>query len=86
MVYKLIIKKQVQKKLQCLDKPIRLKIIDKLNDLSFNPDDKRLDIKHLVGESGYRLRVGDWRIIFERQDILKIISIEKLKARGDVYK
>ena len=40
----------------------------------------------MVGESSYRLCVGDWRIIFQRKEILKIISVDKLKPRGDVYK
>ncbi len=42
--------------------------------------------KKLVGGPYFRLRVGDWRILFLREEILKIIFIEKLKARGDVYK
>ena len=49
-------------------------------------DDPSLDIKKMVGETSYRLRVGDWRIIFEREDVLKIISVDKIKARGDLYK
>lgn len=34
----------------------------------------------------HRLRVGQWRVIFERDDEVKIIAIEKIKPRGDVYK
>ncbi len=86
MAYIVVIKKQVQKKLKRLDKPTLLRIVNKINDLGHNPDDTSLNIKRLVGETGYRLRVGDWRIIFEREDVLKIISVEKLKPRGDVYK
>ncbi len=33
-----------------------------------------------------RLRVGSWRVIFDRQDELKVIAIEKIKPRGDAYK
>lgn len=44
------------------------------------------DIKPLQGSNGsYRLRVGDWRILFsypERDTIL----IEKIGPRGGVYK
>jgi mRNA interferase RelE/StbE len=85
MGYTLEINKQVQKKLKSLDKPTQLRIIDKLNDLGYNPDDPSLDIKKMVGESSYRLRVGDWRIIFEREDVLRIISVEKLNSRGSIY-
>lgn len=54
--------------------------------LSYDPDDPTLEIKKLVGQSGYRLRVGDRRIIFLRDDSINVIAIEKIKSRGDVYK
>jgi mRNA interferase RelE/StbE len=34
--------------------------------LGKNPDDARLDIKVLEGQPYYRLRVGQWRVIFDR--------------------
>lgn len=54
--------------------------------LGKNPDDVSLDIKKLKGESYFRLRVGSWRIIFDRDDQVKIVSIEKIKPRGGAYK
>jgi len=50
--------------------------------LGANPDDPTLDIKPLQGQPYYRLRVGDWRIIYDREDEVKIIAIEKIKPRG----
>jgi mRNA interferase RelE/StbE len=78
--------KQAKKKLESLQRSERARLTDKINDLGYNPDDPTLDVKRLVGEPYYRLRVGDWRIIFDREDVLKIISVEKIKSRGDVYK
>lgn len=54
--------------------------------LGINPDNPLLDIKPLQGQVYLRLRVGNWRIIFDRDDEIKIIEIEKIKSRGDVYK
>jgi mRNA interferase RelE/StbE len=52
-----------------------------------NPNDEKLDVKKLEGMEGlFRLRVGGWRVIFDRQDELKIIAIEKIRPRGDAYK
>lgn len=45
-----------------------------------------LDVKKLVGEEGWRLRAGSWRIIYDKDDVVKIIKIERIKSRGDVYK
>lgn len=43
------------------------------------------DIKHLSGsENGYRLRVGDLRVLFTWED--DTISIENIKPRGEAYK
>jgi mRNA interferase RelE/StbE len=40
----------------------------------------------MQGETGYRMRTGQWRVIFERDDLVKVISIEKIGSRVDVYK
>lgn len=29
---------------------------------------------------------GDWRVIFDRHDAVRIIAIERIKPRGDAYK
>ncbi len=54
--------------------------------LAANPDDPALDISKLAGSIYWRLRVGSWRVIYDRQDALRIIAIEKIKPRGDAYK
>ena len=86
MNYAVRIRRQAQKKLQSLPRNERLRLAEKINQLSHNPDDPALDIKPLAGVPLHRLRVGDWRIIYDRQDDVHIISIEKIKPRGDVYK
>lgn len=47
-----------------------------------------IDLKKLVGnwEGYYRLRKGKLRIIFEVNKIDKVIFVEKIDFRGDVYK
>ena len=86
MTYTIIIKRQAKKKLQSLSKVERIRIAEKIELLGQNPDSSELDIKPLEGEPYYRLRVGSWRVIFDRQDEVKIIAIEKIKPRGDAYK
>lgn len=86
MSYTVTIKRQAQKKLQSLPRNERGRLAEKINQLGQNPDDSGLDTKRLAGTPLYRLRVGDWRIIYDRQDAVKVIAIEKIKPRGDAYK
>jgi mRNA interferase RelE/StbE len=46
---------------------------------------KMAGVKKFVGdESLYRLRVGDWRVVYEVEG--QVITILKVEARGGVYK
>lgn len=86
MSYTLLIKKQAKKALINVPQPDRTRIAEKIVLLGKDPDDPILDIKKLKGEPYFRLRVGSWRIIFDRDDEVRIISIEKIKPRGGAYK
>lgn len=86
MSYILLIKKQAKKALHSVAQPDRTRITEKIVLLGENPDNSGLDIKKLQGEPYFRLRVGQWRIIFDRDNEVKIISIEKIKPRGGAYK
>ncbi|HLB57082.1 MAG TPA: type II toxin-antitoxin system RelE/ParE family toxin [Coxiellaceae bacterium] len=84
--YKLLIKKEARKTLKTIGRIERNRITEKIVLLGKNPSEASLDIKPLTKSDYYRLRVGKWRIIFDRDDDIKIIAIEKIKSRGDVYK
>lgn len=86
MLYTLLIKKQAKKMLQALPSLARSRITEKIVLLGQNPDDQSLDVKKMQGHPYFRLRIGKWRVIFDRAEEIKIISIEKIKSRGDVYK
>ena len=44
------------------------------------------DIVPMKGQSGYRLRIGSYRIIFERDDSNMLVTVKRIGSRGDVYK
>lgn len=44
------------------------------------------DIKKLKGVEMFRLRVGDYRILYTVNEEKKVIMIENIDNRGDVYK
>lgn len=86
MTYQVQIHREAKRKLQTLSVPDRHRITERIMDLAQNPDDPTLDVKPLVGSFLWRMRVGDWRIIYDRQDEVRVIAIERIRPRGDAYK
>lgn len=44
------------------------------------------DIKKLKGYKLYRMRVGNIRVIYSIDNDVKIVNIENIDNRGDIYK
>ena len=42
--------------------------------------------KKLTARDGYRVRVGDYRILFQVDDGAKVVIIYRVMSRGDVYR
>ncbi len=61
-------------------------IREKLEAIAANPYAEHLNAKKLQGRDGYRLRVGDWRVIYEIQNEKLVILVLKVAPRGEVYK
>lgn len=60
------------------------KIRSKIHQYATDPDSLANNVKKMQGEDAYRLRVGDWRVIFDEYDV--VIEVIKIGSRGDVYK
>ena len=43
------------------------------------------NVKKLTGRDGYRLRVGDWRVLFEINDGKLVILVLAVRPRGGAY-
>ncbi|HUV44648.1 MAG TPA: type II toxin-antitoxin system RelE/ParE family toxin [Dehalococcoidales bacterium] len=42
--------------------------------------------KKLTARDGYKVRVGDYRILFQVDDGAKVVIIYRVMSRGDVYR
>jgi mRNA interferase RelE/StbE len=62
----------------------RQRIFEELDKLLSDPT--QVDFKKLKGRSGYRLRVGDYRVIMEIKREERLFVITNISPRGDVYK
>jgi mRNA interferase RelE/StbE len=85
-MYKLKYRRQARNYLARLPLKTKTAIVKKLHELAHNPDNPDLDIDILKGRKGFRLRVGQYRVIYTRQDDQLIIEVVKIRSRGDIYK
>jgi len=74
------------KELLKMSKNQALLIRDKIDVLKTNPYVKNNNIKKLQEVEGYRLRVGDFRVIYHIDDRALKTLIIKIASRGGVYK
>jgi mRNA interferase RelE/StbE len=72
-----------EKELRRLDPPIRTRVLAALDRLQ--ADDRSLDIRRLASSQHYRLRVGDWRVIFDYDPETQIVLVRHVLPRGRAY-
>ena len=61
-------------------------IREKLEMIAADPYADHPNAKKLQGREGYRLRVGDWRVIYRIQREQLMIMVLKVASHGEVYK
>ena len=82
--YKVNFVKSVKKDFKKIPKLEVAKILDAIDELAKNPRSPKS--KKLKGEKLYRLRVGNYRVIYDIQDEKLLVFIVKLGHRSDIYK
>jgi len=84
MVYKVFIEKKAEKDLMKIPKQYRKKIIQAILKLksNFRPANTR---KISQSNNYYRIRVGDYRIVYEINDNTKVINIFRIRHRKEAY-
>ena len=82
--YKIDIKKSAVKEIEHLPRRDIRDILDKIFSLAENP--RPHDSKKLSGQEKYRVRCGDYRILYSIEDAILIIFVVKVGHRRDVYR
>jgi len=85
-VYQIIFAKGAQKALLRLPKNMAVLVRQKLEQLAVDPYAPNTNAMKLQNRSGYRLRIGDWRVIYEIQNDELVILVLKIAQRGEVYR
>jgi mRNA interferase RelE/StbE len=84
MKYTVLVERYAQKQIIKLDKKLIPVIKTAIAELADNP--RPFGYKKLKGEEAYRIRVGDYRIIYEIDDNIILITVVSVGHRKNVYK
>jgi mRNA interferase RelE/StbE len=84
-VYAVVTTKSFAKALSRLPLNWQRRIVEKIKEVAADPYGKHNNVMKLQGRDGYRLRIGDWRVIYElHDDRLELWALE-VGARGRIY-
>ena len=82
MTYDIIFSNRALRQLRKLDRPVRNRMIAALERIRIRPERY---VTKLVGDPGYRLRVGDYRIIMDIDKKRILILVLEVGHRKKIY-
>jgi mRNA interferase RelE/StbE len=82
--YRLLIKPSAAKELEALPTKDRRKIIARVEGLASEPRPHRCE--KLSGLEQYRVRQGDYRVVYSVDDAARMVLVVKVGHRRDVYR
>jgi mRNA interferase RelE/StbE len=85
MLYELYVERRAEKDLSKLPAPLFVQITTKIEDLAANPHPQ--GSRKIVGsQADWRLRVGDYRVLYEIDERTKTVVIMCVKHRREAYR
>ncbi|MFW9261714.1 type II toxin-antitoxin system RelE family toxin [Nostoc sp. CALU 546] len=85
MSYEVKFSRGAKKQFRKLPIDVQQRIQTKINDLAIEP--RPNGVKKLQGDdNSYRVRVGDYRVVYEVDDDVLIVTVIKVGHRSGIYK
>lgn len=84
MAYQIFLKKSAEKELASLPDKIHDRIVAGIISLADHPRPKKA--RKLQGREGYRIRIGDYRILYTIEDKVQKVEVFSIAHRRDVYR
>ncbi len=86
MAYDVAFTRQAAKSLQKMPADIAKTIRLRIDQIAEDPFAYHPNVTGLQNREGYRLQLGDWRIIYDVQKDKVLILVVKIGLRGEVYR
>lgn len=82
-MYQLVIDRYAQKQLSKIPSPHFNRIVKAINELASNP--RPVGCKKLAGRPGFRIRIGDYRVIYKIEDKVLTVFVVDIGHRRNIY-
>ncbi len=82
--YRIVIKKSAAKEIEKIEKKDRIRIVEKIRSLASDPHPA--GSQKLSGQEKYRIRQGNYRILYQILNEELVIHVVKIGHRRDIYK
>jgi mRNA interferase RelE/StbE len=83
-MFRVVLSKSIQKQIDKLPRDVASRILGRLSNLEADP--RPPDVKKLKGRDAWRIRVGDYRVIYEIYDRELQIIVVRVGHRREIYK
>lgn len=84
MTYRVSIDPGALREIAKLPKPQQKRIVSRIDILADNP--RPQGAEKMIGMEAYRLRVGDYRVIYSIRDEVLVVLVVRIAHRREVYK
>jgi mRNA interferase RelE/StbE len=84
-MYRVLLERAAERDLVRLSSEIHDRVIAAIQGLARNP--RRSGCRKLAGsKNDWRIRVGDYRVIYEIADEIRVVRINRVRHRREVYR
>ena len=84
-MHQVFVERAAEKDLKRLATSVRPRIIAAIKNLAIDP--RPSGCRKLVGtKNDWRIRVGDYRVIYEIADAIRVVRVNRVRHRRDVYR
>ncbi len=81
-----MITKEARRRLRGMPNNVERTIIGKIDGLAADPLAPNSNVTALKATAGFRLRVGDWRVLYTLDTKAKTMTIAAIVPRGEAYR
>jgi mRNA interferase RelE/StbE len=82
--YSVVIKRSAANELEDVPRKDRVRIIERIQALASEP--RPAGAEKLAGNDKYRIRQGTYRVVYEIDDKIVVVTVVKVAHRRDVYR